>query len=428
MRVLFYRMNCGFNGVTTWMADLGTGLKERGVEVSYWFGGGTPDRAEPFERIGHTRIGPVAELLAVLEREEYDVVQCATGDRWSLALTLPRMKAKLVATNHGSVSHVWNSGNCHALTAVSHDMVALEQPYTDLAVDLIYVGIGTDRFSIPERFDTGAPIIAWIGRAKDIKQKDFAKFTRVAALLKAKGFRIWVADGSGGTPEEFRGEGYAALDYDRWSRLTMTEIPEFYRAVAASGGAVLMTSRYEALGLVAIEAAAAGAPTIGTDVLGLREAIRPEFGTTFSHSMADDEVARLVVSWLEAHPASVAQSQARAESVTAQFSLATMTERYLAVYRRSSPVIVTTKAVLPDPLPFGASDWIDAAATPTERHRGLWPDIARELAERGEGSLALRAVRMAVRNDPAVVVRPRDLLHLGGSVARGFRGSRRSST
>jgi glycosyltransferase involved in cell wall biosynthesis len=425
MRVLFYRMNCGFNGVTTWMADLGTGLKERGVEVSYWFGGGTPDRAEPFEAIGHTRIGPVSELLGVLEREEYDVVQVATGDRWSLALTLPKMKAKLVATNHGSVSRVFHSGNCHALTAVSRDMVALEQPYTDLAVDLIYVGIGTDRFSVPERFDTSAPIIAWSGRAKDIKQKDFAKFTRVAALLKQKGFRIWVADGSGGTPEEFRGEGYAELEYDRWSRLTMTEIPEFYRAVAASGGAMLMPSRYEALGLVAIEAAAAGAPTFGTDVLGLREAILPEFGATFAPSMPDDEVAKLVVSWLEAHPPSVTQSRARAEAVAARFSMPMMTERYLDVYRRSSPVIVTTKTALPDPLPSGAQDWIDAAAAPAERHRLLWAPMARELAERGERSLALRAARMALRTDPAVVGRPKELLNLGRTIARGLTGKRR---
>jgi glycosyltransferase involved in cell wall biosynthesis len=428
MRVLFYRMNCGFNGVTTWMADLGTGLKERGVDVSYWFGGGTADRAEPFEAIGPTRIGPVAKLLAALEREQYDVIQCATGDRWSLALTLAKSRAKLVATNHGSVSHVWNSGNCHALTAVSHDMVELEQPYTDLAVDLIHNGIDIDRFSIPERFDTTAPIIAWIGRAKDVKQKDFARFTRVAALLKARGFRIWVADGSGGAPEDFQGEGCATLGYDRWTRLTMAEIPEFYRTVAASGGAVLMTSRYEAFPLVPLEAAAAGAPTIGTDVLGLREAIRPEFGVAFDVAMPDADVATLVIDWLAAHPASVARSRARADAVAAQFNLSRMTERYLAVYQRSSAAIVTTRATLPDPLPSGASTWIEAAASPTMRHRGLWPTIARELADDGEGSLALRAVRMAVRNDPAVVVRPRDLLHLGGSVARGFRGSRRSST
>src|SRR4051812_20991952 len=132
MRVLIYRMNSGFNGVTTWMADLGRALKARGVDMSFWFAGGAEERAEPFRAIGPTRMGPVSSLLPVLEREKYDVVQVATGDRWSLALTLLHENYKLVATNHGSVSRVYHSANSHALTAVSQDMVTLEQPYTDL--------------------------------------------------------------------------------------------------------------------------------------------------------------------------------------------------------------------------------------------------------------------------------------------------------
>jgi hypothetical protein len=83
---------------------------------------------------------------------------------------------------------------------------------------------------------------------------------------------------------------------------------------------------------------------------------------------------------------------------------------------------------LPDPLPFGASEWIEAAATPTERHRLLWAPMARELAERGERSLALRAAQMAVRHDPTVIGRPRELFHLGATVARGLRGTRRSTS
>src|SRR5947207_2321509 len=165
MRVLVYRMNCGFNGVTTWMADLGGELKARGVDVSFWFAGGSPERAAPFQQIGPTTIGSVASLLAKLDRERYDVVQVATGDRWSLALTLLHSNYRLIATNHGSVSRVWDSTNCHALTAVSQDMVALEQPYTDLAVDLIHNGIDINRFSRPSSLDSGAPIVAWVGRA-----------------------------------------------------------------------------------------------------------------------------------------------------------------------------------------------------------------------------------------------------------------------
>ncbi len=419
MRVLVYRMNSGFNGVTTWMADLGRALKGRGVDVSFWFAGGAEERAEPFRALGPTRMGPVSQLLATLQREKYDVVHVATGDRFSLALTLLHRNYRLVATNHGSVSRIYDSTNAHALTAVSHDMVALEQPYTDLAVDMIYTGVDTSRFTLPAGVDGGRPIIAWAGRANDLNQKDFARFTRVASRLQKKGFRIWVADGSGSSPSDFTGEGYDAVGYDAWKRLTMDQIPEFYRAVAASGGVMLMTSRYEAFGLVAIEAAAAGAPTIGTTVLGLREAIMPEYGAQYAASATDDEVATLVEEYVAANPPSVGAYRRRAEAVGARFSIAEMTDRYLSVYQRSSPLVLPARPELPEPLPSGAAEWLKAAATPTMRHRGLWPPIVRELAASGERGLAMRAARTLVRNDPALLLRPRELAQLGAAVLRG---------
>lgn len=420
MRVLVYRMNCGFNGVTTWMADLGTGLTTRGVDVSFWFVGGAPERAAPFAQLGPTTVGSIPSLLAHLERERYDVVQVATGDRWSLALTLLHTSFRLVATNHGSVGRVWNSTNCHALTAVSRDMAALEQPYSDLAVDMIHNAIDVDRFSRPTSVDASRPIVAWIGRASDIKQKDFARFTRIAAALSARGFRIWVADGSGSSPTDFTGEGYAQVEYDQWQRLSMGEIPDFYRQVAASGGVVLMTSRYEAFGLVAIEAAAAGAPTIGPDVLGLREAIQPEYGTTFPATASDADVVTLVEEWIAANPPSLARFEQRAEAVAARFSLPQMIDGYLAVYQRSAPIVLPVRTRLPDPLPPGAQEWIDSAASPTIRHRGLWAPTARELADAGERSLALRAVKEAIAHDPLVMARPGDLLRLGKTVLRAL--------
>ncbi|MDB4888605.1 MAG: glycosyl transferase group 1 [Gemmatimonadetes bacterium] len=422
MRVLVYRMNCGFNGVTTWMADLGGELKARGVDMSFWFVGGSPDRAAPFEKIGPTTIGPVASLLAKLDRERYDVVQIATGDRWSLALTLLPEKYKLVATNHGSVGRVWNSSNCHALIGVSRDIVTLEQPYTDLAVDLIYTGVDIKRFALPTSFESGAPIVAWVGRASDVKQKDFARFTRVAAALKAKGFRIWVADGSGASAAEFTGPDCAQVAYDQWKRLTMAEIPAFYQAVAASGGVVLMTSRYEAFGLVAIEAAAAGAATIGTDVLGLREAILPEYGTTFSATATDAEITTLVEDWIAANPPSLANCARRADAVAARFSLSQMADAYLSAYERAAPRLVAKPTVLPEELPSGAREWIRDAASPEFRHRSLWQPMARELATASEGRLALRALKTAVRQDPGAIARPRDAMNLMGTAVRALRG------
>lgn len=432
MRVLVYRMNCGFNGVTTWMADLGGALKARGVDVSFWFVGGSLERARPFEDIGPTTMGPVASLLAKLDRERYEVVQVATGDRWSLALTLLHSRYRLVATNHGSVSRVWNSSNCHALTAVSQDIASLEQPYTDLAVDMIHNGIDIDRFSRPTRLDSGAPIVAWVGRASDLKQKDFPRFTRIAAALSAKGFRIWVADGSGSSPQDFTGPDCATVAYDEWKRLTMAEIPAFYQAVAASGGVVLMTSRYEAFGLVAIEAAAAGAPTLGADVLGLREAILPEYGVTFPATASDADVVTLVEDWIAANPPSLARCAQRAEAVAARFGLSQMADGYLSVYERPVPRLMTQRDPFPPVLPTGAREWIEDAASPQLRHRALWPPTATELANAGDGRLALQALAMAVRHDPGAITRPRDAIHLMATAARSLsaivRGKKRGDS
>jgi glycosyltransferase involved in cell wall biosynthesis len=422
MRVLYYRINCGYNGVTAWMEDLGIGLKQRGVDVSYWFASGSAERAAPFERLGTTTIGSVAMLMGVLERERYDVVHIHTGDKRSLAVTLPDSYSRLVATNHGSVSHLWNSANCHALTVVSAEVAALEQPYTDLAIDVIYNAVSVDRFTRPTEIGSDAPIVAWAGRAADARTKDFARFTRIAARLASRGFRIWVADGSGASPSDFTGPECAPVTFDRWLRLTRTEMPEFYRSVASSGGVLVMTSRYEAFGLVPLEAAACGAPTIGPDVLGLREAILPEWGATYAANASDADVATLVADWIEAHPRSLSRCGERADAVAQRFSLTRMVDQYLAVYERSTPILATTKAVLPPLLPPGARECIADAPTPKQRHRSLWMPLARELVHEGEHRLALRAAWMALRHDSGVLVRARHAANLVGTVARAVRG------
>jgi hypothetical protein len=202
----------------------------------------------------------------------------------------------------------------------------------------------------------------------------------------------------------------------------MAEIPAFYQAVAASGGVVLMTSRYEAFGLVAIEAAAAGAATIGTDVLGLREAILPEYGTTFSATATDAEITTLVEDWIAANPPSLASCARRADAVAARFSLSQMTDAYLSVYERAAPRLVAKPTVLPEELPSGAREWIRDAASPEFRHRSLWQPMARELATASEGRLALRALKTAVRHDPGAIARPRDAMNLMGTAARALRG------
>jgi len=314
MRILIFRQNCGFNGITPWALDLSRGLQARGLDVSFWFLGGPAERLPLFEALGPTSVEPMPGLLALVERERYDVVHVTSGDLSSLALTLPQSDARLVATNQAQVTGVWNSSNCHALTAISKDLATLEEPYTDLAIDHIYTGISVDRFARVQSLDDGRPIIAWIGRATDARQKDFARFTRIAAALPPNRYRIWVVEATGKSAEDFTGEGFATVEYDRWlRRVAINDMPAIYQAIAASGGVLLMTSRYEGLGYVVLEAAACGASTIGPNVVGLREAILPEIGAMFSAAASDTEAAALVVDWIDANPRSIASGTARAD-------------------------------------------------------------------------------------------------------------------
>lgn len=257
MRILICRQNCGFNGITTWALDLSRELRTRGFDVSFWFLGGPAERLPLFEAVGPTIVGPLPALMQAVERERYDVIHVTSGDLSSLALTLPHHGARLVATNQAQITGVWDSGNCHALTAISKDLAMLEEPFTDLAIDQIYTGISVDRFARTKSITDERPIIAWIGRANDARQKDFARFTRIAAALPPDKYRIWVVEATGRSPEELVGEGFAAVTYDRWmKRVAIDDMPAIYQAIAASGGVLLMTSRFEGMGYVVLEAEA----------------------------------------------------------------------------------------------------------------------------------------------------------------------------
>ncbi len=89
MRVSFYRLNCGYNGVTAWMQGLAEGLTRGGVDVSFWFVRGARERVGPFEALGATTIAFIPALMRALERVQYDVVHVHTEDRRALSVTLP---------------------------------------------------------------------------------------------------------------------------------------------------------------------------------------------------------------------------------------------------------------------------------------------------------------------------------------------------
>jgi len=332
MRVLLFRMLCDTGGVASSMLLLGRGLARRGIDCEYWFCQPS-SRLPEFTATGRATVGSLPALAARLERGDFDVVQMTASDPAALVVSRLAGRARVVVTSRGALSDVWHRDNCFAYTAISRGMAELNQPFTELEIEVVHNAIDVDAYAPPagDAVLTGAPIVAFVGRTT-AAEKDFPRFTRIARRLVDRGARVWIADPHAGTWAQFDGLPVERFAAERWEPVPHETIADFYRAVAASNGVVLMTSRSEGFGNVAPEAAACGARVAAPDVMGLREAVLDgETGVLYPATASDDEVADRLARWL-ASPHDVARCS---EAARRAFSPDRMVERYAAIYERA---------------------------------------------------------------------------------------------
>ncbi len=397
MRVLLFRWLCDTGGVATAMQVLGRELQRRGIDCEYWFCYPSSRVAE-FEAIGMTTIAPLGHLAPRLARREFDIVHLQNSDPCGELVAELARPARVVVTSHGALSQVWNSNTCFAYTAVSAVMAQVSQPYTDVEIEVIHNAIELDRFSPPDQRTSGPPIIAFAGRTS-APEKDFPRFIRIARHLIPRGARIWVADPHGKTWDDVLGSAADRIPIEQWRRVPYNEMPVFYRAVAASGGAVLMTSRSEGFGYTAIEAAASGAISIVPDLLGLREAVIDGCNGTLFDSTADDAtVAELVWRTMASQPEPAACARA-----AARFAPARLIDAYLDIYTRGTQRLVSNRPAIQN---IPGMDELLAHLRRQPRWRAAEEILsAASLAVRGYPVLALKALRFAWRSEPRQFVR-----------------------
>src|SRR5689334_17676671 len=337
MRVLLFRMLCDTGGVSSSMLLLGRGLARRGIDCEYWFCQPS-SRLPEFTATGHATVGSFAALARRLERGDFDVVQMTASDPAALVVSRLAGPARVIVSARGALSDIWHRDNCFAYTAISRGMAELNQPFTELEIEVVHNAIDVEAYAPPTEHVVGAPIVAFVGRTTAV-EKDFPRFTRIARRLIDRGARVWIADPHAGRWEQFAGlpvEQFAGLPVEqfaaeRWEPVPHESIADFYRAVAASNGVVLMTSRSEGFGNVAPEAAACGARVAAPDVMGLRDAvIDGETGVLYPAAASDDEVADRIARWLES-PHDMARC---AEAARRTFSADAMVDRYAAIYER----------------------------------------------------------------------------------------------
>jgi glycosyltransferase involved in cell wall biosynthesis len=418
VRVLLFRGLCDTGGVSTSMCLHARGLKRLGIDVEFWFCEASV-RLPDFQRIGVTHVTPPSALLDAVETNRYDIVHIVTTDPTAELLTLARQAPRIVATNRGGLSDVWQSTNCFARTAVSRGMAELDQPLTDLQVDPIPNSIDSDRFTYAPEPAAGGPIVAWVGRTTSLAQKDFPRFLRVGALLAERGVRLWVADAHGSDWKFFADRGFTRPPIERWERLTQAEMPGFYRAVAASGGALLMTSPTEGFGLAAAEAAACGALVVAPDVVGLRESVLAGItGSLYPLGESDRALADRIDALL---PTTAPQRKTAAEAARDEFSSERMTGRYVAVYERPASIL----------RPSGTAAWApDDPTVPlvlermkvyTGQRVYLLTTEAIRFAREGRRTLALRAIGRALHASPRWTLRRRPMVRIARALFHAAR-------
>ena len=195
--------------------------------------------------------------------------------------------------------------------------------------------------------------------------------------------------------EHSKDENVERVDTERWGRVSHGEIADFYRAVAASGGVVLMTSHTEGFGNVAPEAAACGAWVVAPNVMGLNEAVVDGVtGNLFPADASDDDAAELIAGWM----AERRDAQQVSDAARREFAPSVMMDGYQRIYDRREQ-LVTTPTIKTD----------DASLSHLREHlakqRGWRASAARDaavgLAADGRAQLALGALGIAFRAEPA---------------------------
>ncbi|HEX2971489.1 MAG TPA: glycosyltransferase family 4 protein [Tepidisphaeraceae bacterium] len=337
MKILLVHNNGShrIGGVETWMIALAGVYRSLGhVCDIFWLGKEGLEGEQ--EANGVIRRGSLAECIELILARGCDVVHASTSD-WDAGMAvvhrLPEAP-RLVLTNHGEIYPMWNSWNCDAIAGCSRWTAQDQQRWTDLPVYLVFNGIDLTRFSAPERIDGGPPIVAWVGRGDDMIQKRIDKLAAVAPMLRSRGLRIWIADPRG--PEKVPAEVARVVRplAERWSGVAVEEMPEFLRAVAASGGCVLSTSAFEGLPLALVEAQACGCPVIGPDVRGVNECVEAAGGgVLYPFDTKAEELAAIISQTVGDEEGMRWRREACGEFVRQRFSLPRMAEEYLRIYQ-----------------------------------------------------------------------------------------------
>ena len=329
----------GLAGITTCYAHLAKHLVSRGHTCdAYCFMEKWPDgyMLEPYCR---SMVSAPTSLTELLVRADYDMVHltaCCFSYPLSAAVFLKRARFRggVVVMSQQPIEYEIPPNVADALVGVSVSSAEALRKKNKQEVHLISNGIATDIFypkppsEKPER-----PILAWLGRAGDLPQKDVLGFLYLVSALRGENYDFWLVDG-----DQEIGEHIKRLPKWFGSRIKYThkmpysQVADFYRTVAASGGAVISTSGWEAMAFAILEAWACGCPTIVPRARGFEHCEKYEASLVYDQENALSQIVDLLPQ-LQSPARRAELIEKGYQAIAQEFSGEHMAESYLGLYQ-----------------------------------------------------------------------------------------------
>lgn len=194
-----------------------------------------------------------------------------------------------------------------------------------LALPIIHNAVDVERFSsIPvQRAARATPVMSIVGRL--VPQKGHVDMLRALSRVTLP-FTLRIV-GSGPLESQIRD---SIQQYGLSDRVTLEPARRDVESVYADSDILLFPSRWEGLGIVALEASASGCPIIASNVDGLREVVRNNETGLCVDMQNEDDVVRAVSRLLGDTSLRERYGAAGRRFVTDHFSV----ERMLAEYDR----------------------------------------------------------------------------------------------
>lgn len=283
MRVLCVTAWDGGSGCMTVVRSIAEQLRPHGVAFeAFCFQGFLPD--SPWLQVSSKLYNHHEETLTeVVGRGRFDVVlivDTAYPRPFSATLWLRRagFRGGIVCMSQNTIPELRAGDQADVFVACSPASQAVMQRAIKDPIRVIPNAIDLDYFRprpATQAPADGRPVLGWVGRGNDFKQKDIHGFFHLAAALRGRGYRFAVVDGGQNIEEVRLRDWFGEDEVEYHSQLTRDEMAAFYNRLTASGGALISTSTFEGLPLCLLEAMACRCPVIapripGTEILDER--------------------------------------------------------------------------------------------------------------------------------------------------------------